>query len=105
MDADIISQTKAAKGEEPSAPTAKSESKKSSWLGRVASSGVRSKSKSSADQESSDPEVEGLRVDQYLLIFLKVSTSCVLFIWRLLICSQFISTIAPTIEIDATSGL
>ncbi|MBW0467128.1 hypothetical protein O181_006843 [Austropuccinia psidii MF-1] len=73
--------------------------KKKGWIGGVvkkATSSSTSKDKKSATNpmnspnppEGSEPDVEGLRVDQYLLVFLK-----------------FISSVVPTIEIDSTTSV
>ncbi|OAV96037.1 hypothetical protein PTTG_02289 [Puccinia triticina 1-1 BBBD Race 1] len=84
-------------------------SKKKGWIGGVvkkATGGGSSGSGSSKDKkagnpatsptstanalspDSQEPEIEGLRVDQYLLVFLK-----------------FISSVVPTIEIDSTTSV
>ena len=57
-----------------------------------------------------DEEVpEGLRVDQYLLVFLKVSAACLSLApcrpALMLLSSQFMASIVPAIEIDATQAV
>ena len=83
--------------------------KKKGWIGGVVKkatshSGEKSSSKDKKNHAGSatspnstsnalspdpqEPEIEGLRVDQYLLVFLK-----------------FISSVVPTIEIDSTTSV
>lgn len=59
--------------------------------------------------DAGDAEVEGLRVDQYLLVFLKASTFvsglALAARWADTFDRQFISSVVPTIEIDSTTSV
>ena len=69
----------------PSGPNSPKDSKKKWTFGRKVSGLVKDASTSSANAE--DEEIEGMRVDFYLVVFLK-----------------FIASIVPTIEVDSTTS-
>lgn len=67
--------------------SSKPEGSKRSWLGKVKKSKSSTTASPTTDEEGFDSK-EGLRVDQYLVVFLK-----------------FMSSIVPTIEVDATNAV
>jgi len=88
MNNSVVAEQLARKGG-PSSPTAASPSgkdgkEKKKWFGRKASGSGKDVAPAHAGEEE---EVEGMRVDFYLVVFLK-----------------FIASIVPTIEVDSTTS-
>ena len=70
----------------PSSPSSSSKDNKKRWLFARKASGSGKEAVSSAPNPEDD-EIEGMRVDFYLIVFLK-----------------FIASIVPTIEVDSTTS-
>jgi ubiquitin-like-conjugating enzyme ATG3 len=86
MNNSVVAEQLARKGGGPSSPTPASPSgkEKKKWFGRKASGSGKDVAPTPAGEEE---EVEGMRVDFYLVVFLK-----------------FIASIVPTIEVDSTTA-
>lgn len=85
MNNSVVAEQLARKGPSPASPSGKDAKEKKKWFGRKASgSGKDAVAASGAGEEE---EVEGMRVDFYLVVFLK-----------------FIASIVPTIEVDSTTS-
>lgn len=85
MNNSVVAEQLARKGPSPSSPSGKDPKEKKKWFGRKASGS--GKDVAAASGAGEEEEVEGMRVDFYLVVFLK-----------------FIASIVPTIEVDSTTS-
>jgi ubiquitin-like-conjugating enzyme ATG3 len=85
MNNSVVAEQLARKGPSSSSPASpgKDPKEKKKWFGRKSSGSGKDVAPAAGDEE----EVEGMRVDFYLVVFLK-----------------FIASIVPTIEVDSTTS-